>query len=501
MCGIIAEFNTQTQKKKKIIKAKDANLFIRNQYQEQYSRGVKGFGSIRIDKKRKVTVSRNCEPIGFLVDLHMEKAKMIIAHHRTPTSTDNTLEQTHPMFITNPDLKYDYYIVHNGIVANDLNLYDKHTDLGFYYRTEYMAGAGYHSSYQTKKFNDSEAIAIEMALFIENKIKAVRTESRAALIALQVDKKTNKAIKVFFGKNGVSAALNLDKKKGQLKLSSVGKGEAIDANSLYSFKVNDTNMKLSKKNFPFELEKEITIEKDHPVTCVCKKCMQTPTEEELKTKKTDHHKDCKCIDCVLDKKIEESKERNSKLPTITLPVSNIKIVREISDEEPATSIKKIEIPTKRTWDHEIEPNHILDETEDNFIYTKNYKENQIKTLTESMTNKASYDIASSIELQLNLQARGAFRLLECYSDSLIQNKPSKGTKGYYITQLLIIMHTMDSMTEEAERLYQDKILEEEYLDDYSCGFNYDRVPFDEFDHNKDWKNTHPKKKQPEPILH
>ena len=44
MCGIIAEFN------KKNIKAND---FIVNQYEEQYSRGQKGFGIIRIDKKGK----------------------------------------------------------------------------------------------------------------------------------------------------------------------------------------------------------------------------------------------------------------------------------------------------------------------------------------------------------------------------------------------------------------------------------------------------------------
>jgi glucosamine 6-phosphate synthetase-like amidotransferase/phosphosugar isomerase protein len=176
MCGIIAAFNTE---------GKAVNDFIINQYENQYSRGEEGFGIIRINEKGKVHLDRACEPTKFMMDLYTKKSKMIIAHHRFPTSTDNLIDQTHPMSISNPILDYDYLIIHNGVVRNDDELREKHLKLGFEYQTEYREVYGYSvNPTYTTKFNDSEAIAIELALFIEGKSAAIETEGSAALIAL-----------------------------------------------------------------------------------------------------------------------------------------------------------------------------------------------------------------------------------------------------------------------------------------------------------------------------
>ena len=122
MCGLIAAFNTSNKK---------VNNIIINQYQDQYSRGVQGYGIIRISDTQKVEIDRACEATKFLLDLYMKDSNMIIAHHRHPTSTDNKMDQTHPMIISNKMLKKDYYIIHNGIVSNDKELKKKHEELGF----------------------------------------------------------------------------------------------------------------------------------------------------------------------------------------------------------------------------------------------------------------------------------------------------------------------------------------------------------------------------------
>ena len=244
MCGLIAAFNTSNKK---------VNNIIINQYQDQYSRGVQGYGIIRISDTQKIEIDRACEATKFLLDLYMKDSNMIIAHHRHPTSTDNKMDQTHPMIISNKMLKKDYYIIHNGIVSNNKELKKKHEELGFKYETEYIEISKYKTTTTEKeKFNDSESIAIEIALFIEKKIDTIRLTNRAAFIILQVNKKTKKAEKVYFGKNESYTDLRIIKSKGHIEISSEGIGENVEENQLYSFKVKDKNMKLETKKIEFE---------------------------------------------------------------------------------------------------------------------------------------------------------------------------------------------------------------------------------------------------------
>jgi hypothetical protein len=249
MCGLVASFNTSPDKKKK---AQDANQFIIDQFEDQHSRGVKGFGIIRIGKNMNVEIDRACETTKFLVDLYFKKSPIIIAHHRTPTSTNNLIDQTHPMFISNDILKYDYNVVHNGIVSNDTELYKKHEELGFLYKTEYLEV--YSDAYEKTKFNDSECIAVELALFIEGKITNIDITNNAAFIVLQSDKKTKKAVRVFFGKNN-TGDLNMDRRDNELRISSEGLGEKVDPNILFSFDPKDPTITLMQTPIPFKAQK------------------------------------------------------------------------------------------------------------------------------------------------------------------------------------------------------------------------------------------------------
>lgn len=235
MCGIIAAFN----------KKGEVNDWVVNQYEEQYNRGTDGFGEVLIDKDGSYKVLRACEPTKALIDLYMNKSEAIVMHHRTPTSTDNWLDQTHPIKVSDGSLKYDYLVVHNGCISNADTLKTAHEKLGFTYNTAYETTTG------VSKFNDSEALAIEVARFIEEQTKAIGTQGSAAFVALQVtkDKKNpSKLVRIFFGRNDGSP-LNMSASNKKVRISSEGEGEEVKSYTLYSFTTD--NYKFKKKNMPF----------------------------------------------------------------------------------------------------------------------------------------------------------------------------------------------------------------------------------------------------------
>lgn len=425
MCGIIAEFN------KNKIKAND---FIVNQYEEQYSRGQRGFGIIRIDKKANIEIDRACEPTKFILDLYMKPSTMIIAHHRTPTSTENWLNQTHPIVISNKILKNDYYVVHNGIISNDRELHNKHEELGFIYQTEYE-----EEIYTTKriKYNDSEAIGIELALFIENKITAIGTDNNAAFIVLQVDKKTNKAKKIFFGRNGNGSDLNISRKKKSLRISSEGEGKAVEENLLFSFNINDPKMILSKKKIEFKGKpKEIT-----------------------------HSGYCECLTCKAGRAVNEVTKTSGTITNQSLlPISKEK-----------DGLAEDETPQIRAWATDGDM-ILLDYDPEAMIYRdKNYKDIISQEFKERIKGEDSMTISHIIDDALDEEVEKVSELLTYFKDSLLINKTHPKEKGFYLSQIAAILKTMEAITDSAEEEYKEKILlEEDEINDYNAGFNLDK---------------------------
>lgn len=229
MCGIIAAFDKRA-------KAEDVNEIIVNQYEEQYSRGQEGFGGIFIKKNGEYAVTRATEPVKALLDLYANPSKMIIFHHRTPTSSDNHLDQTHPILVSDGSLKHDYLVVHNGVVSNSDELKKIHEESGMRYRTAYTNGKG------IVEYNDTESIAIELAKFIEGGTEEIGTSSSAAFIAAQIDKKTNKIIQIFFGRSSF-AVLNVHSSPGRIEISSEGKGAEVETDKLWSFSLDNLKLK------------------------------------------------------------------------------------------------------------------------------------------------------------------------------------------------------------------------------------------------------------------
>ena len=232
MCGIIGAFHTGEKKE-------PVNEIVLDQFENQKERGVNGFGIIKIYERGGYKVDRATEGYKFMWDIHHNPVRKMLAHHRIPTSSDNKLKQTHPFLVESGSLQFNYLLVHNGVIHNDDEMKKKHEDeLGFVYKT--IDGI---------KYNDSEGVAIEVARFIEGQTTEIGTRGSVAFVCLQVNKKTDKVTKLFFGRNDGNP-LKMAKTRNKLILSSTGPGVDIKPFYLYDCKL-DAEMKLSKQKMPF----------------------------------------------------------------------------------------------------------------------------------------------------------------------------------------------------------------------------------------------------------
>ena len=237
MCGIIAAFNKKQENKETV------NEWVLNQFEDQRKRGTEGFGIISINEDGQYIIARATEGYKFMWDIHMNQSTMLLVHHRTPTSTPNLIKQTHPMVVSNGSLQKNYIVVHNGVVYNASEVKKKHEELGFLYETEMEGNVG------EKKFNDSEAFAIELARFIEGQTNEIDIRGSVAFVALQVDKKTKKVEQLYFGRNEANP-LKIAKSREILKLSSEGPGNEVKPFNLYFCEL-DGEMKLRHRKMTF----------------------------------------------------------------------------------------------------------------------------------------------------------------------------------------------------------------------------------------------------------
>ena len=224
MCGII-----HVKRKQGIL----ANKSVIKRYLKQKNRGTEGFGFIEIKNGLVVGGKRSEGEKEILKALEESTADEILFHHRMPTSTPNFIESTHPIVVKHKSLKYHYYVVHNGIISNDKDLKKLHVGEGFRYTTaikEQWITKG--NVYSNEIFNDSEALAIDIAKSIENKT-AMESRGSIAVIALQVDKKTKEAVALYYGRN-YGNPLKVELGKDLFGISSES-GKDLKSDTLYRY--------------------------------------------------------------------------------------------------------------------------------------------------------------------------------------------------------------------------------------------------------------------------
>ena len=227
MCGIIWVKRKDSAKARKV---------LHKRFEAQRSRGVQGFGFMEIEKGNVKKWYQMRYEAEMETALNQATAPEILFHHRLPTSTPNFPEATHPIRVSNELLKYDYYVVHNGVISNDETMKARHEELGFEYTTIIQ------HQFQTKhalydgvvEFNDSEAFAIDIALAIDKDKTTIESEGSIAFMCLQVEKETNNVKNLFFGRN-YRNPLIVEDTKDFIVISSVGKGAEVKPNYLHRF--------------------------------------------------------------------------------------------------------------------------------------------------------------------------------------------------------------------------------------------------------------------------
>lgn len=215
MCGIITVKN--------LADSQPVNQTVKLLYFNQKKRGHEGYGFIGLNR-HQLSTYRATEEKDFLGLLDKHAYDEVILHHRLPTSTLNTVRTTHPFVITAQGKRFSF--AHNGIVFNDSELRSKHQQLGLKYASLNKSSG---------KFNDSEALAWEFVLWLQQKQPNIEAFASAAFVCLMTDAQTNRAERLYFYRND-SSPLTAYKDKGLLVLSSEGNwGSPVPANQLYYY--------------------------------------------------------------------------------------------------------------------------------------------------------------------------------------------------------------------------------------------------------------------------
>lgn len=236
MCGIIHC--------KKQNKNEKANKLVIKRFEKQRSRGTQGFGYVEIKNGIVVAEVRTQTEKEIMEKLEKSEADEIMFHHRLPTSTPNIIESTHPIRVFNDNLKYGYYVVHNGVIRNDEELREQQVKDGFEYTTELKKQFVTNKNvYSEIMWNDSEAVAIDFCQAIETS-KKMTSEGSIAIVALQFEKKSGKAIALYFGRNEGNP-LKIENDANFLSISSES-GKDLKTNTLYRYDYSKNAISESK---------------------------------------------------------------------------------------------------------------------------------------------------------------------------------------------------------------------------------------------------------------
>ena len=238
MCGIIHC--------KKTKEGKSVREELLQRYRKQKSRGQQGYGFIEMKRGYITGEQRSEEEDSIIKKIQKSHADEILFHHRYPTSTPNFIEATHPIYVSHKDLKYDYYVIHNGVITNDEELKEVQNKQGYKYTTElkkqYVTSK---NVYQEIMWNDSEALAIDFAQAIETG-KDIEARGSIAVIALQFTKNTKKALNLYYGHNHGNP-LKIENNKSLFSLSSET-GEDIETNVLFCYNYASNTITEVKKD-------------------------------------------------------------------------------------------------------------------------------------------------------------------------------------------------------------------------------------------------------------
>lgn len=228
MCGIIAVRRHDNKKPHKT---------LLKRYAAQRNRGYEGFGFVSMKEGKLVGYHRAEEEKTIIDKLKETDADDIMFHHRWPTSTENYAEAAHPIKVSDERLKFDYYVVHNGVIINDEEARKKHQADKWVYTTEIVCEYTENNRVLQKeyKYNDSEALAIELAIDLEKDGEGIALRGSIAFICLKVNKETGKVVSMYWGRNDNSPLVYQHLPNQMTVISSEGMGVTVRPHTLYEY--------------------------------------------------------------------------------------------------------------------------------------------------------------------------------------------------------------------------------------------------------------------------
>jgi len=220
-------------------------------YEHQKYRGSSGFGIVTVDFNRNYKLIRETIERDFikrLAEIKEDKTlDLVMVHHRFPTSTSNRLSQTHPIRVADDCFRYEYLVIHNGVISNTVSLKNKHYDEGLVYdtlirtRTIEESNEGVFKS-DEEDWNDSNSIAIEMVKLIEGKVNDLsQVTGSYALMAFQIDRTSQRVVGLYMARNSGNPIVTT---KSRVNYGSTTGDKILEAGVL--FRINMETMKESK---------------------------------------------------------------------------------------------------------------------------------------------------------------------------------------------------------------------------------------------------------------
>lgn len=208
-------------------------------YEEQKTRGQSGYGYVYLDdgkfKENRAQTEKEIE--GTLGEITSSE---ILFHHRFPTSTPNLPSQTHPILVEGGILKHKYYVVHNGVILEDEKLKERHNKLGIEYSTQIekcttiFDGDLQYTLEKEILWNDSEAFAVELALYLEGQVPDLdKVDGSIAFVCIEMNEKGER-VKMHYGHN-YKSPLILEDTKDIFFLKSEGSGTSVTTNVLFTY--------------------------------------------------------------------------------------------------------------------------------------------------------------------------------------------------------------------------------------------------------------------------
>ncbi len=210
----------------------NVNKAVKKRYHKQSGRGTQGFGFVTVENGKIKDLVKRCTEREILRELASSPSKAVMFHHRYPTISKNYEEMAHPFHISDPKHKFDYYVIHNGVLNNHDDLYKEYIKDGYIFQSQVeektsIVFPNQKSSYEmTSKItvNDSEVFSVDLARYLEGLQRTIRSRGTISFIALKTDKEGT-IIELIWGHNDGNP-LKLEEDKTIFCLRSEGKGKS-----------------------------------------------------------------------------------------------------------------------------------------------------------------------------------------------------------------------------------------------------------------------------------